>query len=149
MSEANKELVNDICAAESQLEEKLKEARQQLQQQSGQIADIEREMANQAQISQAKMAHLEQWYSAELHRVEQKLRGYVDAQIASVERPSSTSLDTVNESNDSFTTDELAAIAAALDAADARIVQHQAVTKQLKSETRRGLSELAKVVATL
>lgn len=165
MSEANKELVSDTHdveplhdtseaayrqpSVESRLEAKLKGAWQKIQQQADQIADIQREIAEQAQMSQAKVAYLENWYSTELDQMEQKLRGYVDAQIAGVEISSSTSLDTVSESNDAFTTGELEAIASALDAADARIVQHQAVTEQLKDETRRGLSELAKVVATL
>ncbi len=72
-------------SVDSRLEAKLKGAWQRMQQQADQIKDIQREMAKQAQVSQAKLAYLERWYSTELGRMEQKLRGYVDAQIGGVE----------------------------------------------------------------
>ncbi|MGB3295556.1 MAG: hypothetical protein WBB01_21440 [Phormidesmis sp.] len=69
---------------ESRLEAKLKAAWQQIRQQTDQIAAIQSETAKQAQIFQAKIAYLDRWYAAELHRMEQKLRGYVDTQIVGV-----------------------------------------------------------------
>lgn len=69
---------------ESRLEAKLKWAWQQIQQQADQIVAMNCEMTKQAQVSQAKLAHLDRWYSTELSRMEQKLRSYVDTQIVGV-----------------------------------------------------------------
>ena len=71
-------------SVESLLEVKLREARRQIQQQADQIADIQSEATKQAQVYKAKITRLEGWYSTELRRMEQKLRRYVDDQIATV-----------------------------------------------------------------
>ena len=81
-------------SVESLLAAKLGEARRQIQQQAAQIADIQTETAKQAQVYKAKIARLEGWYSTELHRMEQKLRRYVNDQIATVH--SAYSIDGVN-----------------------------------------------------
>ncbi len=75
---------------ESRLEAKLKGAWQRIQQQADQIVAMECETTKQAQISQAKLAYLEKWYSTELTRMEQKLRSYVDTQIVRVHSVYST-----------------------------------------------------------
>lgn len=77
-------------SVESRLEAKLKGAWQQIQRQADQIAAMEREMTKQAQVSQAKLSHLERWHSTGLNRMEQKLRSYVDNQVVGVHSAYST-----------------------------------------------------------
>ena len=92
---------------ESRLETKLEVARQRILQQADQIINIQTEMARQAQIYQAKITHLEGWYSTELHRMEQKLRRYVNTRIAGVHSVySGDSMSAPSLSRDQLTTIE-------------------------------------------